>query len=74
MVVSYPLAKRITLSGSWTYYTGNAVSLPTGRTIGIDAPGSLDASTFFTLAPHIPNAAITGCPVITGWILAWYIN
>ncbi len=55
MVMSYPLAKRITLSGSWTYYTGNAVSLPTGRTIGIDAPGSLDASTFFTLAPVFPE-------------------
>ncbi len=55
LVASYPLSKRTTLSGSWTYYTGNAVSLPTGRTIGIDAPGSLDATTFFNLAPVYPE-------------------
>ncbi len=55
VVASYPLAKRLTFSGSWTYYTGNAVSLPTGRTIGIDAPGTLDNNTFFNLSPVYPE-------------------
>ncbi|MBC7934226.1 MAG: TonB-dependent receptor, partial [Rhizobacter sp.] len=55
VVASYPLARRLTFSGSWTFYTGNAVSLPTGRTIGIDAPGTLDNNTFFNLSPVYPE-------------------
>ncbi len=55
VVAMYPLSKRITASGSWTFYTGNAVSLPTGRTIEIDAPGTKDASTLFSLTPVYPE-------------------
>lgn len=55
VVASYPISKRITFSGSWIYYTGNAVSLPTGRTIGIDAPATLSNRTFFTLSPVYPE-------------------
>lgn len=55
VVASYPLTKRLTFSGSWTYYTGNTVSLANGRTIGIDAPGTLDNNTFFNLSPVYPE-------------------
>ena len=50
-VATYPFSKRLTFSGSWTFYTGNAVSLPTGRTIGLDVPGTLNNNTFFNLSP-----------------------
>lgn len=55
IVGSYPLSKRLIFSGSWTYYTGNAVSLPTGRTIGIDVAGTLENNTFFNLSPVYPE-------------------
>jgi TonB dependent receptor/TonB-dependent Receptor Plug Domain len=55
LVASYPLSKRVVISGSWTYYTGNAVSLPTGRTISVDVPGTLDNNTFFNLSPVYPE-------------------
>lgn len=54
-VASYPLSKRLLVSGSWTYYTGNAVSLPTGRTIATDVAGTLDNNTFFNLSPIYPE-------------------
>lgn len=31
LVVSYDLTRRISLSGSWIYYTGNAVTFPSGK-------------------------------------------
>ena len=31
LVVSYDLTKRLSLSGSWIYYTGNAVTFPSGK-------------------------------------------
>jgi hypothetical protein len=55
LVASYPLSKRVIISGSWTYYTGNVVSLPTGRTIGIDVSGTLDNNAFFNLSPVYPE-------------------
>ncbi len=54
-VATYPLAKRITLSGSWTFYTGNAVSLPTGRTVAVGAPGTTGAGSLFSVTPVYPE-------------------
>jgi len=31
LVLSYDLTKRLSLSGSWVYYTGNAVTFPSGK-------------------------------------------
>ncbi len=31
VVLSYQLSKRIALSGAWVYYTGNAVTFPSGK-------------------------------------------
>ena len=31
LVLSYDLTKRLSLSGSWIYYTGNAVTFPSGK-------------------------------------------
>jgi hypothetical protein len=31
IVLSYDLTKRLSLSGSWVYYTGNAVTFPSGK-------------------------------------------
>jgi hypothetical protein len=55
LVASYPLSKRLTFAGSWTYYTGNAVSLPTGRTIGLDVTGTQDNNNFFNISPVYPE-------------------
>jgi hypothetical protein len=55
VVATYPLKPRITLSGSWTFYTGNAVSLPTGRTIVVGAPGTTNANSYFSLTPVYPE-------------------
>jgi outer membrane receptor protein involved in Fe transport len=55
VVASYPLTKRLTFSGSWTYYTGNAVTLPTGRTVGIDVAGTAQGNAFFNLSPVYPE-------------------
>ena len=55
VVATYPLTQRITLSGSWTFYTGNAVTLPTGRTINVGAPGTTNPNTFFSLTPVYPE-------------------
>jgi TonB dependent receptor/CarboxypepD_reg-like domain/TonB-dependent Receptor Plug Domain len=55
VVASYPLTKRLSFSGSWTYYTGNAVTLPTGRTLGIDVAGTLQNDAFFNLSPVYPE-------------------
>ncbi len=55
IVASYPLSKRLTLSGSWTFYTGNAVSLPTGRTIAVDIEGTQDNANFFNISPVYPE-------------------
>jgi hypothetical protein len=55
IVASYPLSKRLIFSGSWTYYTGNAVSLPTGRTIAVDVAGTQDNNNFFSISPVYPE-------------------
>jgi hypothetical protein len=55
VVATYPLTPRITLSGSWTLYTGNAVTLPTGRTIIVGAPGTTNPSSLFSLTPVYPE-------------------
>jgi outer membrane receptor protein involved in Fe transport len=55
IVASYPISKRLTFSGSWTFYTGNAVSLPTGRTLSTGVVGTLDTNSFFTLSPVYPE-------------------
>ena len=31
LVATYQLSKRLTLSGAWVYYTGDAVTFPTGK-------------------------------------------
>lgn len=54
-VATYPLSRRITLSGSWTFYTGNAVSLPTGRIIRVDAPGTRRPNTLYSFSPVYPE-------------------
>ncbi len=55
VVAMYPIGKRITLSGSWTFYTGNAVTLPTGRSINIGAPGTTGLGSYFTVTPIYPE-------------------
>jgi outer membrane receptor protein involved in Fe transport len=55
VVASYPISKRLIFSGSWTFYTGNAVSLPTGRTISTGIVGTLDTNSFFTISPVYPE-------------------
>lgn len=55
VVAMYPLSKRITLSGSWTFYTGNAVTLPTGRSINIGAPGTTGLGSYFSVTPIYPE-------------------
>lgn len=40
IVLSYPLNKRFTLSGTWVYGDGNAYSLPVGWSFFNDIPGS----------------------------------
>jgi outer membrane receptor protein involved in Fe transport len=55
VVASYPLSKRLILSGSWTYYTGNAVTLPTGRIIGLDVPGAGFNNNIFDIFPVYPE-------------------
>jgi len=50
-VALYPISKRLTFSGSWTFYTGNAVTLPTGRRVNLEAPGVQFFNTLFSLAP-----------------------
>lgn len=55
VVAMYPLTARITLSGSWTFYTGNAVSLPTGRSINVGAPGTTGLGDLFSVTPVYPE-------------------
>jgi hypothetical protein len=40
LVVMHRLNRRLSLTGTWVYGTGNAVSLPIGRFLLQDAPGS----------------------------------
>jgi hypothetical protein len=40
IVLSYPLNKRFTISGTWVYGDGNAYSLPVGWSFYNDIPGS----------------------------------
>jgi hypothetical protein len=40
LVVMHRLSRRLSLTGTWVYGTGNAVSLPIGRFLLQDAPGS----------------------------------
>jgi len=54
-VATYPLTKRITLSGSWTFYTGNAVTLPTGRVISTGAPGTTNLNSLYSVTPVYPE-------------------
>lgn len=55
IVTSYPLTKRMNLSATWTFYTGNAVSVPTGRYISQGAPATLNSSSLFYFVPIYPE-------------------
>ena len=41
VVVTHKLNKRITISGTWVFGTGNAVTLPFGRAVVQDIPGTV---------------------------------
>jgi hypothetical protein len=51
IVGMYPITKRASLSASWTFYTGNAVTLPTGRVFMQGAPGTTSSNDLFVATP-----------------------
>ncbi len=55
LVATYPLSPRITLSGSFVFYTGNAVTLPTGRSISVGAPGTTGLGSLYSVTPVYPE-------------------
>lgn len=55
IVATYPINKRMTFSTTWIFYTGNAVSLPTGRYITQGAPATLNSTSLYTFVPVYPE-------------------
>lgn len=55
VVMIYKLNKRMNLSTTWVYGSGNAISLPEGRFFHEDIIGTTDPVAFFNVIPLVRN-------------------